>query len=151
MNEQDFMLEAIALAERAVQNGNHPFGAVLVHNGEIILRAENNVNTARDVTGHAETNLVRLAAQQYDAEFLTSCTLYASTEPCPMCAGAIYWSGIGRVVYGCSSERLYQIAGGDGLHLTCRDVLAAGTKSVEVVGPYLEEDAVQSHVHYWNT
>lgn len=151
MNHEHFMREAIALADSALSRGNHPFGALLVRGDEIILRAENTVNTAHDVTDHAETNLVRLAVQQYDADFLAGCTLYASTEPCAMCAGAIYWSGISRVVYGCSAQRLYQIAGGDGLHIACRDILAAGDHPVEVIGPFLEEDAVQSHPHYWNT
>jgi tRNA(Arg) A34 adenosine deaminase TadA len=145
------MREAIRLADSAVRNGNHPFGAVLVHQAEIILHAENTVNTAHDVTNHAETNLVRLAAGQHDVAFLADCTLYTSTEPCAMCTGAIYWSGISSVVYGCSAQRLYQIVGEGGLHISCREILAAGDRTVEVVGPLLEEDAVQSHLHYWNT
>ncbi|MFD7102034.1 nucleoside deaminase [Streptomyces celluloflavus] len=66
---------------------------------EILLEAENTVTTGRDATGHAETNLVRLATATYDAGFLRTCSLYTSTEPCAMCSGAIYWGGIGRVVY----------------------------------------------------
>jgi tRNA(Arg) A34 adenosine deaminase TadA len=90
---------SIEVAKSAREKGNHPFGAVLAdENGEVLLEAENNVVTERDITGHAETNLVREASKDYNQEDLLKCTLYASTEPCPMCAGAIYWSGIDREI-----------------------------------------------------
>ena len=145
-----FIRESIRLAEQAVKNENHPFGAVLVKAGEILMSAENTVITERDVTGHAETNLVRMAVAKYDAAFLEGCILYASTEPCAMCSGAIYWSGIGRVVYSCSQERLYSITGGEGgLPLSCRDVLEKGRRKVIVEGPLMEEEALQVHINYW--
>ncbi|MCB0041699.1 MAG: nucleoside deaminase, partial [Caldilinea sp.] len=73
---------AIAVARRSRENGNHPFGALLVdETGAVLLEAENTVNTARDCTGHAETNLVRLASQRFDRAVLERCTLYTSTEP----------------------------------------------------------------------
>ena len=150
MLRDELMREAIRLAADAVAHGNHPFGAVLVHNGAIVLRAENTVNTKNDITNHAETNLVRLACQQYDRDFLSQCTMYTSTEPCAMCSGAIFWSGISKVVYGCSAQRLYAITGGGGLHITCQEILSKGFPSVEVVGPFLEAEAVQSHLTYWN-
>ena len=92
MNESDLnhLRTAIQVAWRAREHGNHPFGALLVdENNQILMRAENTVNTARDCTGHAETNLVRLASQRYSPEQLARCTLHSSTEPCAMCAGAI--------------------------------------------------------------
>jgi tRNA(Arg) A34 adenosine deaminase TadA len=150
MSHDDLMRVAIQTAVDAVAHGNHPFGAVLVHGDELILRAENTVIIANDITNHAETNLVRLACQQYDHTFLSECTLYASTEPCAMCSGAIFWSGICSVVYGCSAQRLYAIVGGDGLHITCQEILSKGQPPVEVIGPILEDEAVQLHLTYWN-
>src|SRR5690606_17045761 len=108
-NQTALLREAIALSKSAVDHGNEPFGAVLVKDGEIILRAENSVFGGRDMTNHAEMNLVKLAAQHYDPAFLADCTLYSSTEPCAMCAGAIYWSGIGHLVFACSEQRLGEI------------------------------------------
>src|SRR5690606_38467526 len=101
-NQTALLREAIALSKSAMDHGNEPFGAVLVKDGEIVLRAENSVFSGHDMTNHAEMNLVKLAAQHFGAEALADCTLYSSTEPCAMCAGAIYWSGIGRLVYACS-------------------------------------------------
>src|ERR1041384_2421762 len=82
---------AIEIAQLARDHGNHPFGAILVdENNQVLLRAENTVVTESDCTGHAETNLMRLASQSFSPETLSICTLYPSTEPCAMCAGAIH-------------------------------------------------------------
>ncbi len=139
---------SIQLADDAAAHGNHPFGALLAKGGAILLEAENTIYSGHDVTNHAETNLVRLAVAQYDADFLASCVLYTSTEPCAMCAGAIYWSGIGAVVYACSAPRLAQYAG-VGLELRCAEVFARGTRSVQVIGPALEDEAAAVHAAYW--
>ncbi len=148
-SHEPFLREAIALSKSAVNNGDEPFGSVLVNNGEVILRAENSVFTGHDMTNHAEMNLVKLAAKQYDTAFLGDCTLYTSTEPCAMCSGAIYWSGIGRMVYACSETRLGQIAG-IGLDVPSRSVLQTGARKVEVVGPTdLEEEAAKVHQEFW--
>ena len=147
---------SIAVAWRAREHGNHPFGAVLVdeHN-RVILEAENTVVTGRDVTGHAETNLVRLATQQFSPEHLLHCTLYTSTEPCAMCAGAIYWSQIGRVVFALSEIDLYSIIGTskEQLLLPCRDVFAHTGRPVEIIGPIssLEKEARAVHSDFWTT
>jgi tRNA(Arg) A34 adenosine deaminase TadA len=143
-----FLREAIALAFAARSHGNHPFGALLAADGEILLRAENSVITQADVTNHAELNLVRLAQRHLSAAALSRATLYTSTEPCPMCSGAIYWAGIPRVVYACSEEDLYALSGG-GLTLPCRDVFDHGARVVEVLGPLLPEEAIQPHVGFW--
>jgi tRNA(Arg) A34 adenosine deaminase TadA len=80
---------AIELAQQACDHGNHPFGALLVdRRGNVVLEAENTVRTDRDVTAHAETNLMRMASARFEPDFLERCTLYTSTEPCAMCAGA---------------------------------------------------------------
>jgi tRNA(Arg) A34 adenosine deaminase TadA len=145
---------AIETALSAREHGNHPFGAVLADQyGKILLRAENAVVSSRDITAHAELNLVREATSTFDPEFLAACTLYSSTEPCPMCAGAIFWSNIRRLVYGLSEEGLYELTGGDTdevLLLSCRDVFTQGKKSIEVVGPLLEEKAREPHLGFWD-
>ncbi len=149
-----YLQRAIALAHHARQNGNHPFGALLVDaQGSLLAEAENSVVTGRDVTAHAETNLVRLAANRFPAEVLAGSTLYTSTEPCAMCAGAIFWAGIGRVVYALSETGLLEMVAhlpGDAfLNLPCREVFKRGGRSVEVLGPFLEEEARQAHVGFW--
>ena len=152
-NTPRLMRAAIGVARKARENGNHPFGALLVDQlGNIFLEAENTVVTERDCTGHAETNLMRMASQRYDPEFLATCTLYTSTEPCPMCAGAIFWGNVRRVVYGLSQESLYEMIGDDveeALHLPCRAVFEKGVKEIEVIGPVIEEDAQKVHEGFW--
>ena len=145
--DEKWLRATFALTRRAQARGDEPFGAVLVDAaGDLLLEADNTMVTARDVTGHAETNLVRLASGRFGADVLSGCTLYASTEPCVMCAGAIYWSGIGRLVFGLSNARLYgELRGADaqaqGLLMSSREVLAKGGRKVEVAGPLLEDEA----------
>ena len=153
MDEDDlkFIRAAINVARKARAKGNHPFGAILVdEQGHILMEAENTVVTDKDCTGHAETNLMRQASRSYDRDFLARCTLYTSTEPCPMCAGAIFWANVRRVVYGLSQEGLYAMTGGDAdevLDVPCRELL--GKKPVEVIGPVLEEEARSVHEGFW--
>jgi len=151
---QVLMLAAIQAAQQAREHGNHPFGTVLASlDGQVLLTVENTVNTDHDTTAHAETSLVRIASQQYDPAFLAECTLYASTEPCPMCAGAIYWANIGRVVFGLSQEQLYVIIGGgakERLLLPCREVFSHGGKAIEVIGPMMENEARAVHLGFWD-
>ena len=112
MREMDerLMRRAVAIAAKAREHGNHPFGALLAdEKGNIQLEAENTVVTEKDCTGHAETNLMRKACRKYDPNTLAKCTLYTSTEPCPMCTGAIFWGNVGRIVFGLSEKRLYEI------------------------------------------
>ena len=134
--------------------GNHPFGSLLVGpEGAVLAEARNSVVTGRDATGHAETNLVRLAGQ-LDAD-LSVCTLYTSTEPCAMCAGAVYWSGIGRVVFALSEVELLELTGTGNpenptLALPCREVFARGQRPVVVDGPALEVEARTIHAGFWS-
>ena len=105
--DERHLLRTIELAASARAAGNHPFGSLIVDAaGETMLEAENTVVTLRDVTGHAELNVVRAAGIELGDAFLHGATLYTSTEPCAMCAGAIYWSGITRVVYALGSDML---------------------------------------------
>jgi tRNA(Arg) A34 adenosine deaminase TadA len=152
--DERHLLRAIELARRAREHGNHPFGALLVDGeGSVVLEAENTVVTERDCTGHAEANLVREASRQLDAEFLEGCTLYTSTEPCAMCAGAIYWSNVRRVVFALGEQAFRSVAAAnpanDTLALACREVFARGDHPVEVSGPHLEEQALAVHDGFW--
>ena len=144
LNHERFIRAALQEARSAQEAGNPPFGAVLVAlDGTVLRRAGNTEGETGDCTGHAETNLLRDASRQYETDRLRRATLYASTEPCAMCAGAIFWACIERVVFGLRAERLYEMKGKAGrqLHLTCKDVLAHGNHDVEVVGPVLEDKA----------
>lgn len=154
MTDLDHLHRAIAVSQSARDHGNHPFGAILVApDGTVVLEAENTVVTERDVTGHAETNLVRLAWKAIDEAELASYTLYTSCEPCSMCSGAIYWSGIGRVVYALAETSLFGLTGdhveNPTLALPCRQVLGAGSRTIEVSGPHLEDEAASPHRGFW--
>jgi tRNA(Arg) A34 adenosine deaminase TadA len=152
--DEGHLARAIELARRSREKGNHPFGSLLVDTtGKVVLEAENTVVTGNDVTGHAELNLVRTASMQFDVEALRESTLYTSTEPCAMCSGAIFWSGIGRVVYALSSEQLMGIVRDDSgsftLALSSREVFARGGRNVEVSGPHVTEQAATVHEGFW--
>jgi tRNA(Arg) A34 adenosine deaminase TadA/8-oxo-dGTP pyrophosphatase MutT (NUDIX family) len=154
--EQDAMLDSLLesigharyirrcydLALAALHKGNHPFGALLVHQGEVLLAAENTVSSEQDVTRHAEMNLVSLAARTFSREELAGCMLYTSTEPCVMCSGAIYWSGIQQVVFGAAAQSLATMAG-ERFVLSSREVFGEGRSQVHVLGPILEEEGLQ--------
>lgn len=152
--DKHFLRREIKIAERAVSHGNHPFGALLVGPEQnILLEEENNVFTCKDCTGHAELNVVRKASSTFELETLAASTLYSSAEPCAMCAGALHWSGIGRLVYGLSGERLNQIAG-DGMpfdlpNIGCREVFSRSGTKLEICGPCLEEEAAKIHMDFW--
>lgn len=145
---------AVAIARRSRERGNHPFGALLAGpDGGVLLEAENTVTTGRDATGHAETNLVRAATAVHDAEFLRGCTVYTSTEPCAMCAGAIYWGNVGRVVYALGEDQLLALTGANPenptMALPCRAVFAAGQRGIAVVGPVELAEARAVHDGFW--
>ncbi len=145
---------AIELAQQARTQGDHPFGAVLADaDGTILLEATNSCGTLGDRTGHAERNLMTEASKLYDADFLAGCTMYTSAEPCAMCAGAVYWAGVGRVVHGMSEQALKALIGPDPENLTmdlpCRTVFAAGQRAVDVVGPLLEAESAAVHDGFW--
>ncbi|MCG8451711.1 MAG: nucleoside deaminase [Spirochaetales bacterium] len=151
--DMELLRLAIAAAHSARENGNHPFGAVLADaDGQWLLTAENTVVTERDCTGHAETNLMRKASAIYDADFLSQCTLYTSTEPCAMCSTAIFWGNVRRVVYALPETGLYDIvdeSSEEVIQIPCREVFQKGKKAVVVEGPFLEEEAALVHQGFW--
>lgn len=99
MSDNEFLLRAVKLAEDGIENGSGPFGAVIVRNGEIISEATNIVVSSADPTAHAEIVAIRQASKLLNSHDLHDCILYSSCEPCPMCLGAIYWSGIKTVCF----------------------------------------------------
>ncbi len=143
-----FLSAAIALASSARKNGNHPFGAVLVLNGSVLLRAENTVSTLNDATNHAEMNLVRQATQALSPNERELAILYTSTESCVMCAGAIYWSGIRTVVFACSVATLAKHATGS-FAVPCQEIFSRGRFPTRAIGPLLEAEAERDHASFW--
>lgn len=146
---------AVAVAIRARAHGNLPFGAVLTNRaGEVLLEAENTVVTEGDPTAHAELNLVREASRAVPSEDIDGCSIYVSASPCPMCTGAVYWSGVSRLVYGLDEETLLSVTGGPdrspALIMPCRDILGRASRQIEVVGPLLAEEALEPHRGFWS-
>ena len=145
---EPFIRRCIALAAEAAGAGDEPFGALLVVDGDVRLTARNRVTSDADPTRHAELALVAEAARTLDRRLLDRATLYASTEPCMMCCGAIYWARIPRVVYGCSAAALGRLAGGS-LVVPSRELLGRGQRQVSVIGPVLETEALAVHQRHW--
>ena len=112
-----FMQRALAEARQAFKEGEIPIGAVVVCRDRIIARAHNLKETLTDVTAHAEMQAITAAANMLGGKYLTECTLYVTVEPCVMCAGAIGWAQIPRIVYGCQDEkRGYQLYAPRAMH-----------------------------------
>jgi tRNA(Arg) A34 adenosine deaminase TadA len=154
LDDETFLRKSFDVARRARIHGNHPFGAILVGpDGAVLIERENGYLPDRDMTAHAERLLATEASRTIAPATLARCTLYSSAEPCAMCAGAIYWAGIGRVVFGLSERRLKTITGDHAenptLDLPCRAVFAAGQRAVEVIGPLLEDEAAALHEGVW--
>ena len=143
---------ANAIAQRALADGHHPFGAVLVGpDHETVLLEQGNV----DAVNHAEAVLARNAAARWSPDELWRCTLYTTVEPCCMCAGTQYWANIGRVVYGMEEKHLLALTGNHAenptMDLPCREVFAHGQKPVDVIGPVpaVEAEIAALHVAFW--
>ena len=145
---------ADVVARRAMAMGRHPFGALLLApDGETVLAEQGNIDTVN----HAESTLARTAAANYPGAYLAQCTLVTTFEPCAMCAGTIYWAGIGHVVYGAEETALLALTGdhpeNPTLSLPCRDVFARGQRPVQVTGPVeaVAEEMVATHRGFWDT
>jgi tRNA(Arg) A34 adenosine deaminase TadA len=155
--DEALLRQAFDVARRSRAGGDHPFGSVLAdEEGRVLMEQGNGYSAAgNDRTAHAESLLASRAARTYDLAFLARSTLYTSAEPCAMCAGAIYWAGIGRVVYGQSERSLKELTGAHEenptLDLPCDIVFAAGQRPTEVVGPLLEDEAAQLQADFWKS
>lgn len=105
MTDTDYMKQALIEAQKAYEQDEVPIGAVIVCKGRIIARAHNLTEMLNDVTAHAEMQAITAAANNIGGKYLNDCTLYVTVEPCPMCAGAIGWSQLGKLVYGAEDEK----------------------------------------------
>lgn len=131
MDDTFYMRQALQEAEAAARRGEVPVGAIVVCRGRVIARTHNLTETLNDVTAHAEMQAVTAAANTLGGKYLADCTLYVTVEPCPMCAGALGWSQLGRLVYGTADEKR-------GYHLFAPHVLHPKT---EVVAGVLADEA----------
>lgn len=156
LNARDalYLRQAIALSRTARERGNRPFGAVVVSaSGQVLAEAWNRNGETGDCTAHAETEAVRAASPVHSRDELAAATIYSSGEPCVMCAGAIFWSNIGRVVYGIDAVRLRGFRGERldqrDAELSCRDVFEASSHRIECIGPSLIDEASGPHEGAW--
>jgi tRNA(Arg) A34 adenosine deaminase TadA len=147
-NTKSLLRRAYALAQRAADNGDHPFSALLVVDGAVVLECLNTVHSNADATRHPELDILRLGAKHFGQDVLKQATLVASTEPCAMCTAAIYWSGVKRIVYGCSTEALASVSRGRFV-VPSRELLAHSRQPPEVIGPVLPEEGLAVHQAYW--
>jgi tRNA(adenine34) deaminase len=151
-DDEEGMHAALREARASAEADEVPVGCVIVHDGVIIGRGHNQVEGLRDATAHAEILAIGAASNALESWRLGDCTLYVTLEPCAMCAGAIYWSGIGRVVFALSSATFQgkiDPESAAGLALSCREVFARGGRAVEVSGPHLEDLAWEVHAGFW--
>jgi tRNA(Arg) A34 adenosine deaminase TadA len=156
-NDADLALlrRSFVLADEARQAGGAPYGALVADADGKVIAEHRNTSWADggDPTQHAELVATTDGWRVLGIDGMNQATLYASTEPCSMCAGASYWNGIGRVVYGMSNLRLFQFTGDDAAHtsfaLPCREILCNGSRPIIVIGPLLEDEAARSHQGYW--
>lgn len=152
--DTQYMRMANQWAKTARERGNRPFGAVVVSStGEVLTDAYCNTTETGDCTGHAETNAVRQLSPKASRDVLATSTLYSSAEPCVMCAGAIFWSGIGRVVFGIDAVRLRvfrgEVAEQKDAELSCRDVFDASPRTIECIGPVMLDECSEPHIGFW--
>ena len=175
--DETFLRHCIELSRRVRDGGKHPFAAIVVDElGRIVAEAGNDsvppdgdptrhaelvaaglaarrLTPDGDPTRHAELVAAGLAARRLTPGQLSRATLYTSAEPCAMCAGAIYWCGIGRVVYALSEHRLLGLTGdhpeNPTFSLPCREVFARGQRRIAVTGPCLEDEAAAPHAGFW--
>ncbi len=159
MTERDrnLLRRTIEIAHSAMEKGNHPFGALLADKDGNILMEQGNEFTEGGSAYHAETLLLLKAARKYSPEFLAECTLYSNFEPCCMCTGALYWTNVGRLVFGATEKDLLKFTGDNSenptFSLSSREVVARGQKSIVIEGPADDEDLVaaicRDHMDFW--
>lgn len=147
------LLRANEVAKKTMEQGHHPFGAILVaEDHETVLMEQGNIDTVN----HAESTLARRAAEIYSPEQLWGCTLYTTCEPCAMCAGTQYWANIGRLVFGMTERQLMEFTGSHEenptMDVPCRYVFEHSQKQIDVLGPIEEviPSVVELHRDFWS-
>ena len=155
----ELLYETVRVAHQAKEKGNYPFGCLLADaEGNILLEGENTVVTEHNDCGHSETNLMIAASKTYSRDFLATCSIYITAEPCVMCTGAIYWANVRRIVVGMSERQLLEMTGADPENATfdlpTHEILAHGQKDFEIVGPVDDSKLIQAiladHIGFWN-
>ncbi|MFA6776343.1 MAG: nucleoside deaminase [Sphaerochaetaceae bacterium] len=150
------LYEAVSIARHAKAEGNHPFGALVAdREGNVLVRAGNDHRDSPAL--HAETKALLEAGRRYGRDILSLCTLYTTAEPCVMCAGAMYWTGVPRLVYGISEKQLLALTGDNAenptFSLDCRTVFRSGQKEITVVGPVDDPQLIAAiiadHKGFW--
>jgi len=143
--DEEYIRDAIELAREAVSDGNTPFGSLLVVDGTVRKRSRNTTVTENDITAHPELKLARWAARELDADERGACTMYTSTEPCEMCATAIYYAGLNRVVYSVPGNSLASVRGQEKSGISCAEVIERKGGPTDVDGPVLESEGLSVH------
>ncbi|MBZ6493457.1 nucleoside deaminase [Natrinema longum] len=147
--DESYVRQAIDLAESAVDHGNTPFGSLLVVDDAVVRTAENTTLTDDDIAAHPEFKLARWAASELEPAERESCTMYTSTEPCPMCASAIGYAGLGRVVYSVPVESLAKLREDGVIEIPCEEVVDRAGGSTTVTGPILESEGLSVHEDFF--
>jgi tRNA(Arg) A34 adenosine deaminase TadA len=155
LDDAAHLRRAIALAEESEARGARPFGAVVVRANGVVVAEAGSVDALdpRDWTAHSEMTALRQASAILRWAELADCTLYASSEPCPMCASAAYWCNMARLVFGAAETSMRVLRGGHaraaGIEIPARQILAAAPRPIEIVGPLLENEALAAHRRFW--
>ena len=137
MSPEEFMRVALAEAKQ----GDAPYGAAIVKDGEIAIAAHNTVKRDRDPSAHAEINAIRLLAKKLNSTSLEGYTLYTTCEPCPMCATACVWAGISEIVIGASIKDLIEL-GVSQINLSCEEIIAKSFRNIKVTKGLLKSDCL---------
>lgn len=159
MTERDKKLlrRTIEIAHDAMERGNHPFGALLADKDGNVLMEQGNEFTEGGSAYHAETLLLLKASKLYSPDFLRTCTLYSNFEPCCMCTGALYWTNVGRLVFGATEAELLKCTGDNEenptFSLSSREVIGRGQKEIIVEGPSDDDELIaailKDHIGFW--
>ncbi|NNE48402.1 MAG: nucleoside deaminase [Rhodothermales bacterium] len=137
MTDADWMRMAIEEARK----GDAPYGAVIVLDASLVATGFNTTRRHKDATAHAEVNAIRHATTALSSRSLEGCTLYATGEPCAMCAGAAVWAGISRIVFGATFAQLAG-AGQHQIGISCKEVIEAGFREIDVLGGVLADEVL---------
>jgi tRNA(Arg) A34 adenosine deaminase TadA len=141
--DHQFMRLAVEQAKQSVRDGQSPFGAVIVKDGEVVCAVHNVVWATTDITAHAEVHALRVACDKLATIDLAGCTIYSSTEPCPMCFSAIHWANCDRIVFGTYIEDA-DAAGFRELSISNEQMKSLGGSMVEVEGGVLRDEAQEA-------
>jgi tRNA(Arg) A34 adenosine deaminase TadA len=142
MSEKRFMTAAIEKTRLGIRNGQTPFGACIVRDGEIISCEHNRVWETTDITAHAEVTAIREACRKLGTVDLSGCTIYSTTEPCPMCFSAIHWARIDRIIFG-TSIRDAADAGFNELAISNQELKENSCSHIQIVGGFMRDENLE--------